>query len=261
VKQIFAIITVCLFYCIGCTPSPPNTPVWENVKLKDLARTKHSAQSGTSLDSPLQFTMYIFSVPANNFSTAKDAWTTLTTKSIRFVGENLFRENGFAAGVGQAATWESVAEKLRAAEGKNQKTTELIIFDAGFNRVSLLRIDAEKNIFYRAPNSQISGVTLGPGEAVLRISATTIPDMRGVCNLTVEPGFKNNAKLGSLSADTEDVVFSAVSFKAKMSEGDFILLGPASYASHDMTLSGIFFSSQDQSAAQIYLIVCTGVNN
>jgi hypothetical protein len=261
VKQIFAIITVCLFYCVGCTPPPPNTPVWENVKFKDLARTKHPSQSGNTFDSPLQFTVYIFSVPADNFSTAKDAWTTLAAKPIRFVEEDLFRKNGFAAGVGQTATWESVAEKLRAAGSKNQKTTDLIMFDANFNRLSLLRIDAEKSIFYRAPNNQISGVTLEPGEAMLRFSAATIPDMRGACKLTVEPVFKNNAKTDSISADTEELVFSAVSFTATMSQGDFVLLGSVNYANRDMTLSGIFFSSQDRPTAQIYLIVCTGVNN
>ena len=258
VKQIFIIIAVCLFYCIGCTP-PPKVPVWENVKFKDLARTKHSPQN--ALESPMQFNVYIFALPTDNFAYVKDVWTTLSTKPIRFISQDSFGENGFAAGVGKTTLWEPVAKKLRDANGKNLKTTNLIMFNNNQEYVSLLKLETEKNIFYRTQDNQISGATLGPGDAMLRLTAITPPDVRGVSKLTIEPMFKNMAPSQTASADANDLVFTTVTFSVKMSPGDFVLLGPASFSRQDMTLGSIFFSSPDTSTVQIYMIVCAGVSN
>jgi hypothetical protein len=259
VKQIFIIITVCLFYCIGCTPPPPKTPVWENVKFKDLARAKHSPQS--ILESPLQFNIYLFALPAGNFAGVKDIWSNLSTKPIQFISRNSFGENGFAAGVGKTTLWEPVAEKLRSAGGKNLKTTDLVMFAGNLEYVSLLSVDTEKNIFYRTKDNQINGATLGPGETLLRLTAITPPDVRGVCKLTIEPMFKNTEKSQPASADANDLVFTTATFSVKMSPGDFVLLGPASFSPQDMTLGSIFFSSPKTSMVQFYMIVCAGVSN
>ena len=248
VKQILVIITVCLFYCTGCTPPPPKAPVWESVKFKDLVRKKHSPQN--ALESPMQFNMYIFSLPADNFIAVKDVWTTLSTKPIQFISHDSFDENGFAAGAGKTAMWEPIAEKLRAAKSTNLKTTDLVIFSKNQEYVSLLKLEAEKNIFYRTQDNKINGATLGPGEAVLRLTAVTPPDVRGVCKLTVEPMFKSTATPGEAPADANDLVFTTATFSVRMSPGDFVLLGPASFSRQDMTLSSIFFSSPDASTCK-----------
>ncbi|MDO8301781.1 MAG: hypothetical protein Q7T18_00920, partial [Sedimentisphaerales bacterium] len=138
---------------------------------------------------------------------------------------------------------------------------DLIMFDNGANRISLLHIDSEKNIFCRTQDNQVTGVTLGPGETMLRLTAAATPEVRGVCKLTVEPIFKSTAKPDSISAVSDELAFDTVSFIATLSPGDFILLGPAAYAPQDMTLGSIFFSSPDKSAVLLYLIVCTEVNN
>ncbi|MDO8303564.1 MAG: hypothetical protein Q7T18_10010, partial [Sedimentisphaerales bacterium] len=88
---------VYLLLCVGCQPAPPESPVWERVKFKDLAAVKHSAQTDKTVSSPLQFTLYVFSIPADNFAAVKDIWTNLSAKSIRFTSEKLFGENGFVA--------------------------------------------------------------------------------------------------------------------------------------------------------------------
>lgn len=242
-----------LFSCVGC--APPKTPVWENVKYKDLAREKHSPQSVS--ESPLQFNVYIFSLPAGNFADIKDVWTPLSAKQIQCVSRDSFGENGFVAGTGTTALWQPVAEKLRAAKSKNLRTTDLVMFGGNQEYVSLLKLEAEKNIFYRTPDNQINGATLGPGEMLLRLTAVTPPDVRGVCNLTVEPMFKSAAR----SADANDLVFTAATFRAGMSPGDFVLLGPARFSRQAMTLGSIFFSSPDASTVQLYMIVCAGVGN
>jgi hypothetical protein len=259
VKQIFVIITICIFYCIGCTPPPSQTPVWENIKFKDLKHAKHSPQN--ALESPLQFNMYIFSLPAGNFAAVKDIWSNLSTKPIQFASQNSFGENGFAAGVGKTVMWEPIAEKLRAADGKNLKTIDLVMFPGNPEYVSLLSVDAEKNIFYRTQDNQINGATLGPGEAMLRLTAITPPDIRGVCKLTIEPMFKSMIKSLPASSDANDLAFTAAAFSVRMSPEDLILLGPASFSPQDMTLGSIFFSSPKTSTIQLYLIVCAGVSN
>jgi hypothetical protein len=256
-KQISQIVLACLFIGAGCQSVAPEPPVWEQVKFKDLAPSRNPQQT----DTPLQFNVYFFSVPAGNFPAVKDIWTTLAAKQIRFNNAGLFSQNGFVAGFGQQTAWPAVAEKLRNADTKSQKTIELIIPANNTDSVSLLRLDAEKNIFYKAQYDQVSGVTVGPGQSFFRFTASTIPDMRGVCRLTVEPIFQSTVRQYPTSGNTSELVFKAVSFSAQMSPGDFLLLGPSDYADQDMTLRGIFFSSPGQSAAQIYLIVCAGVNN
>jgi hypothetical protein len=251
-KQISTIVLVCLLACLGCESIGNPKPVWEDIKFKELKAAKHSSQADKTILTLLQFNFYIISLPSDNFVAVNDIWTNLSKKAIHFTGGGLFTENGFAAGSGQSSQWPSIAEKLRAAQSKNRRTIDLIIPDKGTDYVSLLlKTNAEKNIFHKAKDDQVGGVTLGPGEAMFRLTAATITDMRGVCRLAVEPAFK--------SAD--EVVFSEVSFTATMSPGDFILLGPARYFENDMTLSGIFFSSPGRPAMQLYLIICTGVNN
>jgi len=261
VKRLSILILSSLSICVGCQSVPAQKPVWEQVKLKELSAAKHSPQSDKARGQPLQFNVYVFSVPRANFRDVKGIWAKLSTKQIRFNGGNLFNENGFLAGFGQAAAWPPVAEKLKNADSKNLKTINLIMLDNSTERILLLQSDSEQNIFFKAQDNQLNGVTLGPGEAMLRITAATIPDKRGVCNLTIEPTFNPSAKPSSPLVDNEEIVFNSVSLTAQMSAGDFLLLGPANYASQGMTLSSIFFSSGDKSSAQLYLIICLGVNN
>jgi hypothetical protein len=256
-----SVITMCILICAGCRSANEKTPVWGDVKIKELAAARHSQPTGSVVEPSVQFNVYIFSVPAANFASARDSWTTLSTKSILFTNLDLFGKNGFVVGAGRTDTWEPIAEKLRAAGGKNQRTVDLIMPPNNTDYVSLIRFAGEKNIFYRMENNQVNGVTLGPGEAMLRLTAATIPDMRGVCSLTVEPIFKNVAKPDVSSAGADELAFNTVSFRAKMSPGDLILLGPANYAKQDMTLSGIFFAAQNQPVVQLYLIVCMEVSN
>jgi len=205
--------------------------------------------------------MYIFALPADNFAAVKDVWTTLSTKPIQFIRQNSFGENGFAAGVGKTAMWESVAKKLRDADSKNLKTIDLIMFSNNQEYVSLLQVETEKNIFYRTQDNQISGATLGPGETMLRLTAVTLPDVRGICKLTIEPIFQSTTKSKTVSADANDLIFTTATFNVRMSPGDFVLLGPASFSRQDMALGSIFFSSPKASTVQIYMIVCAGVSN
>jgi hypothetical protein len=261
VKKIFVIINVCLLCFISCTPAPTKTPVWEQVKFKDLAHPKKTDPAGNFGRLPLQFTFHIFSVPPANFDFVKDLWQNLSDKPLHFADKNIFRENGFMAGAGQAETWRSAAEKLRTANAKNLKTIDLIIFDNNPSDVSLISSDHERNIFYRTADNQISGVTLGKGEAMFRISAAAVSDMRGVCNMTVEPLFKNTTSSDNSSGLGGELSFGTASLTAKMSPQDFVLIGPANYTPRGMTPESVFFLPPDNSSIQIYLIVCTGVNN
>lgn len=258
-KRIIAIVWLCLL-CFGCQPPPAQEPVWENVKFSEL-RSPHKTKDGQNPESMLQFKVYTFLVPADNLAGIKEIWTNLLTKQMHFNNPELFEQNGFVAGFGQAESWKNVAKKLRAAESKNLKTIDLIIPDNNTDHIFLLENEAEKNIFYKAQGNQVSGVTLGKGELALRVTASTIPDMRGVCRVTVEPSFHDTTKHNLMPGKPEEIIFNTASLNAKMTPGDFILLGPANYTEQDMTLAGVFFSVPDKSAVQLYLIMCAGVNN
>lgn len=244
--------------CPGCQ-KPQQKPVWEDIKFRELAAPRHTPSAQNRLEPPFQFDVYIFNVPLESFSELKTAWQALETEKITFKSRQFFNQNGFAAGLGQRETWPGIAEVLRGIESENSRTVDLIMADNSTERVFVKQLDSEKNIFYKTQTGQLSGSTVGPGKALIRLTASTIPDRRGVCRLTVEPAFTGTER-SALAAAPEEITFDSMPFTATMSQGDFVLLGPRE-TKQEMALGSIFFSLPDKPEVQLYLIFCMRVNN
>jgi hypothetical protein len=244
----------------GCQGPEPEKPVWQDIKFKELAIAKHSSPAQNPLQPPFQLNVYIFDVPIGNFDIVRACWDNLDRKQIRFKNEEIFSQNGFLAAMGSTSVWPKVAEKLHQADSKTLKSVDLIMANNDTERIPVSQIDAEKSIFYKTLNGQISGATVGPGKAMLRLTASTISDMRGVCRLTIEPAFTSTIRSGISAGAPEEIIFDSMPFTARISQGDFILLGPAITA-QEMALGSLFFETPDKTTVQIYLIFCVKVNN
>jgi len=57
-----------------------------------------------------------------------------------------------------------------------------------------------------------------------------------------------------------EFLFTSAGFKLKMSPGDFVILGPQKYISHQITLGGLSFSRPEpKPVVRVFLFVCTGI--
>jgi hypothetical protein len=278
VFQIAVLVSVA-FWLTGCNGSKQNEPIWEHVKITDLAPFPSGKQPGSSLLKTINFNVYIFEIPAENISTLDDAWPMLYVQPLRFNDYDAFCANSFLAGFGQIPIWNRVAELLRAADGIQGNTISLLLPDGQSNDIAVAGLAQEQTVFYISKKGSMEGATLGPGQFGLRIKAEKIPGSRGVCKVSALPVFspprRSSIPLLAAREKSWELLFTSVAFSLTMSPGDFVLLGPEKYDSGQITLGSLFFSKPEGSlffsrlehkvpelkpAIRLFLLLCTGMN-
>lgn len=274
-----AVLSGLAFWLTGCNGTKQNEPIWEQVKITDLAPSPSGQQPGGQLLKTINFNVYIFEIPAENISTLDDVWPMLYTRPLRFNDYAAFGANSFLAGFGQVAMWNRVAELLRSADGIQAGTISLLLADGQAQTIAVAGLGKEQTIFYTTNNGSMEGATLGPGQLGLRIKAEKIPGSRGVCKMSAVPVFspprRSSIPLLSAREKSGELLFSPAGFSLKMSPGDFVLLGPEKYDSGQITLGSLFFSKPEGSlffselerkgperkpSVRLFLLVCTGIN-
>ena len=266
--QIVALVGIVILLT-GCSrnASEKNDTLWQQVKIGDIAPSRSAKQSGSQLLKTINFGVYIFEIPAENISILNDIWPMLYTKPLQFNDYNAFCANSFLAGFGQVQMWNKIADMLRAAGGrKSIETTSLLLFNGQANDLAITRLDNERTVFYISTAGSMEGATIGPGKLALRIRTEKIPGSRGVRNVNIQPVFtpliKNPIPQLAAREKSGELLFTSAGFELKMSPGDFVLLGPEKYISHQTTLAGLFFSkARRKPAVRIFLLVCTRIND
>jgi len=268
-------LSVCV---IGCTPAEKQKPIWEKVKIGDIAPT----QTGKLPVKPLKtinFDAYIFEIPAENVGKLKDIWQTLYTKPLRFNNFNAFKANWFSVRFGQIEMWNKTLDSLRAAGGQKVVKVSLLLPDGQPSDLAVTSLDSQQNISYVSGDGSRETAAIGPGVLVLRIKAQKIPASRDVCNVIAYPVFSPpiNTSVPQLAARARlrQLLFDCTGFGLKMSPGDFVALMPEKYVSDQTALGGLFFSKPEGSmffseterklperklAVRVFLLVCTGIN-
>lgn len=249
----------------GCNVSEKDKPIWQQVKIGDLAPSRSGKQPSAQLLKAVNFDVYIFEIPAENIGALDDVWQRLSTKPLTFNDYEAFVANSFSVGFGQIRMWNKIADLLRAADGKKIETVSLLLADGQAETIAVAGFGNEQAIFYISTEGSMDGVTVGPGELALRIKAEKIPGSRGICNMSVLPVFSSPPagaipQLVALEKSGE-FLFTCCRFGLKMSRGDFVFLGPKKYIGQQTTLAGLFFSRPGRRpVVRAYLIVCTGIN-
>ena len=269
-------LTFCL---IGC-PGPEEEPIWENVKIGDLAPRQGNKPPSAQLLKTINFNLHIFEIPAENIDKLDDARKTLYTKPLRFHSLHAFGANSFSVCFGQIRMWNEIYGSLLAAGGKIITKVSLMFADGQAENIAITGLDGPRILFFTSTYGSREGASIGPGILALRLEAQTIPGSRGVCNVTAYPVFSPPMIRGTIPqldtrAKKREFPFSAAAFGLKMSPGDFILLGPKEYVSDQTALGGLFFSNPKgslffseterkppelQPAVRIFLLVCTRTN-
>jgi len=272
----------CLCLCLaGCDASEKSEPIWQNVKITDLAPSHPAKRPDSPLVKTADFAVYTFEIPAEKVEMLDDIWQMMYTQPLRFIDYDAFCANSFSVGFGRLQMWNKIADLLHAANGKKVEKTLLLLTDGRAETVVAAVLADEKTIFHISTSGAMEGVTLGPGKLAIRIKAEKIAGSRGVCSVDVQPAFlpplKNPMLRRASAADTApgEFVFAAAGFGLKMSPGDFFLVGPKEYSSSRITLGSAFFSKpqgsvffdeterkppQRKPSVSMFLFVCSAIN-
>jgi hypothetical protein len=269
------------FYLIGCT-RPEEEPIWEKVKIGDLAPSGKRPQA--QLLKTINFDVHIFEIPAENINKLNDITSVLRAnygRPMRFNNPNAFSANSFSVCFGQIPMWKQVVDLLLAAGGQKITTASLLLADGLSESVVVSGLDSPRTIFFISISGSREGANVGPGILALRIKAEKIPGLRGVCNVDACPVFSPpilGSSISQLAALTKrrEFLFNSAAFGLRMSPGDFVFLGPEKYIEDQTTLGGLFFNKPEGSlffgatehkgpeqkpAVRVFLLVCTGIND
>jgi len=261
---------IAVFSCLGllltgCNAPEESEPIWEQVKIGDIAPSHSGKRPGDHLLETANFSVYIFEIPAENINILDGVWQMLYTESLRFNDYDAFSANLFSVGFGEVQMWGKIADLLRAAGGKRVRTVTLLLSDGQAETIAIAGLGSEQTIFYISTDGSMEGVTIGPGTLALRIKAGKIPGSRGVCNVDIQPVFSSpiRSSIPQLAAREKlgDVLFDTAGFRLKMSPGNFVFLGPEKYSSEHITLAGLFFSRPGpMPVVRTFLFVCSRIN-
>jgi len=280
--QIF-VLGCLVILLVGCDAAEKEKPVWEQVKIGDLAPS-HSGKgpSDQSLKA-INFNIYVFELPAEKVTALDDVWQMLYRHPLRFNDYTAFVANSFSVGFGEIKMWNRIGGLLDAAGAKRAPSVSLFLSDGRADDLAVARIYREQTISYASVGGSMVGATVGPGRLVLRIRAKKIPGARGVCYVEVHPVFSPPMRSFvpelATRAKAGELVFASAGFGLNMSPGDFFLLGPGEYISDQVSLSSLFFSKPEGSlfypklegrstlgkperkpAIRIFMVLCTSIN-
>ena len=263
----------CLF---GCT-KPEQQPIWEQVKIGDLAPYNTGKTTQGQLLKKTKLDVHIFEIPADNLSEVDKIRKKLFIRPLQLKDYEAFNANSFLVRFGQVDLWRQTNDWLLAAEGRNIANVSLMLADGQAQTVTIAGLDRPQTILYTAANGSSEGANVGPGIFGLRIKAEKIPGSRGGCDLVAYPVFSPPTQSTIRQLDTlgklREFPFTSAAFGLKMSPGDFVFLAPKEYVSDQTALGGLFFSNprgglffsktkspEYKSAVRIFLLVCTGIN-
>jgi hypothetical protein len=261
--QIMVLIcTAALF--TSCKAPEKEKPVWEQVKLGDLATYSDANNPGGRLLKTINLDIHIFEMPAEDVNVFNYVQTMLYTKPLQFNDYDAFKANSFSAGFGQIEMWNTIANVLLAAGCKHVETVALLLPDGETSDFTIAKLNKEQTVFYTSSAGSLEGATVGPGKLALRIKVEKIPGERGVCKVDVLPVFTSptTSPIPQLAAQAKsnEFLFTPAGFCLKMSPADFVLLGPEKYISHKITLGSLFFSRPGRKpSVEMFLLVCTGI--
>ena len=239
--RIFLIIPA--VWLTGCEQPKDNTAqkTLSGIKISDIAPT-----FSDRLAPEIVFQIFTFEFPAQRVLDLERFFANLRLQPLSFANYKAFKANGFSAAFGRGEEWNLVADQLRRTEARETSNNTLIVFDNTGDPISVVWVDAGQTIFYFGQDGSVASLSPGMGRLILQLKAEPVPEVRGAAKVVIQPVFRPGMEgsLGRLAGreKIDENVFSFARFTLKMSDGDFILLGPGEYKKDNTLLSGLFFT-------------------
>ncbi len=252
-------------FLAGCeTPSSEAAASAESRRLKvgDLA-----APQTQPLPSQVSLQVIVFEVPADKVASVREMFDVLRVGPIFFADRVTLEANDIRAAFGTQRDWPDLAEKLDEAGAKQVYLYTLLHFDyRGLDLVDLPLWETGTLSYMRADGSTGS-VELEPGRLAWSTTARPVEQLRGVADVVFRYVHRRQKDIAAARLARQDRVkervfdFSVLS--AKMSRGDFILLGPTAFHDADgqRLLDPAFRVTRPAGGGlRFYLVLCTKVS-
>ena len=269
----------CFSLCLtGCKAPEEDPPIWEQVKLGDIAPVQSGQQPGIGALKTINLDVHVFEIPEENVGKLDDVWRMLGTGPLRFNNYLAFRANSFAVRAGQIQMWNQIYDSLLAAGGHKVMTASLLLGDEQANDFAITALNDRRAVSYVAGDGLRHKANIGPGALALRLNAESTPGSRGLCKLVAYPVFAlpTISPIPQLQARarSREFSFATAAFGLKMGRGDLVVLGPRRYADDESTLGGLFFFKPEGSlffserkppeqkpALRVFVLVCTRISD
>jgi hypothetical protein len=276
-------VSLLLLSLPGCNNQHQDQPIWQQIKIGDLAPAQDPNQTSRLLKG-VGVKVFVIEMPADNFEDLDRIWEVMYKQPFLLANPGAFKANSFAAGFGQIHMWHAIAQLLDKAHAKRVATRTMLLAHGQTNDHEVIPLPTEQTVFYVDNEGSRTGIRLGPGKLVLRIRAEQVPGIRGLSAVTAQMVFVPPGRILlpflARQANANEFEFVPAGFKLRMSPGDFFLLGPVAYTTDRLNLaSRVFYKPQGSMffvpskenpavgkielmpAIRLFLVACSGIND
>jgi hypothetical protein len=259
----------------GCN-RPKEPPIWETVKIGDLAPGGPKADPNRALLKAIGFDVHVFEVPADNINKLNEMWQVLYVRPLRFYSHYAFQANLFSAGACDMRCWGAINDVIAAAGGHPAARVSLLMADRESQNVTITGLNDRRDVTYVSEKGSRDRATIGPGILSLYVEAQRAAGTRDLCSVIAYPLFAvptaQTLPPIAAMAKAREVRFTAAGFGLRMAPKDLVVLGPSQYTCDDTTLPGLFFTNlqgavffdetkralpERKPSLRVFVIVCT----
>jgi hypothetical protein len=278
--SVFCILySASLFLRLGGCARPKEEPIWEKVKIGDLAPSPDQAPQAKFVRG-IHLEIYVVEMPADNIDDLDKIRKKLRVRPLKLKSYQAFNANSFLARFGQLGMWNDVRSMLTTAEGQEVVKVSLMLTDNQPQTLTIAGLGRPQTVFYRADDGSRQGANVGPGILGLRIKGERIPGRRGVCEVTAYPVYSlpTQSAIPQIQAQMKrrEFPFTCAALGLRMSPGDFVFLAPKEYISDQSLLAGLFFSNvqgrmffnpakskvpERKPAVRVFLLACARIDD
>ena len=267
----------------GCK-EPKQEPVWENVKIGDLADRDPNQSPKANLLRTIDINVLVYEIPVENIDKLTKIRNQLFIPPLRLTSYPAFSGNSFFVRFGPGSSPDDLLNgtlsKLQAAEGQKIANVSLMLSDGQPETITITGIGGPQTVYFTGQSGSKEGAKIGPGIIGLRVRADKVEDTSGICKVVVYPVYSPlmQSPIPTLDerAKLREFPFNSAAFGLNMSPGDFVLFGPEEYLSDQTTLGSLVCSNPRGSmfvnesekklpelkpAVRIFVFICTKVSD
>ena len=174
---------------VGCQQQTPEPPIWEQVKISDLASDQSPEGDKTKLHA-LNLQVHVYCVPENNVEKMKDVWGMFRLRGPRYKNPEAFRENGFRVARGRITVWDTLALALARVQAQKERTVSFLLSPGFDSDLPLVNLSTARDISFTGVEEPKQRLRIGPGTLAWRLRVEEVGANLGQARLTAYPVFK-----------------------------------------------------------------------
>jgi len=259
-KYLFNILSWLVIFVLfsGCSDESANSKhslssVRQDIKAGELL-PRQQFDRRDNLNVRLQ--IYTFYISEEGYAELSEVFDKAGQLGFEYSDEKDFIANGLVTTGGDMLAWNFLSKVLTKEQAKVASHMSLQTLEGMSEDVFISRLEAPSNVHYSS-GGVVSGLSLVPGEFVLRLKPEPLIGLRRATRLDIETVYKTSiAERGKFG----EFVFEAVDCRVRLSPGQFILMGPRVWkADYDFLGDKMFFPERSVSAVHFCVIVCDSI--